>query len=389
MHDATSHQDPTWLTAGACSLDDFRAVVEVETELADYPHAAAIEHRLVVYEAAALRDATTTPVGRAVAQAELARALLSGPGVLVIKGAFAPAVLDRVSTAFEEIIAEQKRTGAVAGDHYAKPGANDRIWNAIEKLAVLDPEGFVDYYANDLAELAIEAFLGPAYQLCSQVNVVNPGADAQEPHRDYHIGFFSDDQSERYLSHVHHMSPLLTLQGAIAHCDMPIETGPTKLLPRSQNYGPGFLAWRRPDFREYFAEHHVQAPLGKGDIVFFNPALFHAAGANITADVRRMANLLQVMSAFGRSMEIVDRQRMVSHLYPVLLQRQEAGVDVAALHRVVASSAEGYAFPADLDIEQPVDGLAPPSMADVVRSALAERWAPAKLDEVLAARRAG
>ena len=60
----------------------------------------------------------------------------------------------------------------------------------------------------------------------------------------------------------------------------------------------------------YFDAHHVQLPLQKGDAVFFNPALMHAAGHNRSADVRRMANLLQVSSAFGRAMESVDRLRM-------------------------------------------------------------------------------
>ena len=47
----------------------------------------------------------------------------------------------------------------------------------------------------------------------------------------------------------------------------------------------------------------MQLPLAKGDAAFFNPALFHGAGTNRSADVRRMANLLQVSSAFGRAME--------------------------------------------------------------------------------------
>src|SRR5260370_36942790 len=91
---------------------------------------------------------------------------------------------------------------------------------------------------------------------------------------------------------------------------MPAERGPTMYLPHSQKYLPGYLAWRRPEFRDYFKAHHVQLPLRKGDVVFFNPALFHAAGANRTANVRRMANLLQVSSAFGRAMEAVARSAM-------------------------------------------------------------------------------
>ena len=111
---------------------------------------------------------------------------------------------------------------------------------------------------------------------------------------------------------------MLTLQGAIAHCDMPIETGPTLYLPFSQSYLPGYMATARPEFRDYFDKHHVQLPLAKGDAVFFNPALFHAAGTNRSKDVRRIANLLQVSSAFGRAMESVDRLKMSLKLYPAL-----------------------------------------------------------------------
>ena len=36
------------------------------------------------------------------------------------------------------------------------------------------------------------AWLGPGYQVTSQINVVNPGGTAQTAHRDYHLGFQSD-----------------------------------------------------------------------------------------------------------------------------------------------------------------------------------------------------
>ncbi len=99
------------------------------------------------------------------------------------------AVVDRATAAFEQLIAEQQAGGAVAGDHFAPPGANDRVWNALEKLAVAAPEVFVDYYANDILALVATAWLGPGYQVTSQLNVVNPGGQAQVGHRDYHLGF--------------------------------------------------------------------------------------------------------------------------------------------------------------------------------------------------------
>jgi len=53
------------------------------------------------------------------------------------------------------------------------------VWNALEKLALRAPEVFVEYYANDLLALVAGAWLGPGYQMTSQVNVVNPGGKAQ------------------------------------------------------------------------------------------------------------------------------------------------------------------------------------------------------------------
>jgi ectoine hydroxylase-related dioxygenase (phytanoyl-CoA dioxygenase family) len=374
-----------WFTTDDCRLDDFRAVVETTTDLADYPYAEEVRENVLVY-GPRLREHVTTPEGRRDVQAELARALTDGPGIVVLAGAFPDtAVVDRATAAFEAMIADQKAAGVVGGDHFARPGANDRVWGALDKFAVRDPEAFAGYYANDVLALVAEAWLGPGYQVTSQVNVVNPGGTAQVAHRDYHLGFMSEEQSRAFPAHVHLLSPAMTLQGAVAHCDMPVVTGPTMYLPHSHKYGPGYLAFHRPEFTEYFDAHFVQLPLRKGDAAFFNPALFHGAGTNHSADVRRMANLLQVSSAFGRAMEGVDRTAMCRALYPALLARQAAGVDERSLRNVVAASAEGYAFPTNLDRDQPIGGLAPETQAELVWRALQEGWSPDVLDAELAA----
>ncbi|MEU7057449.1 phytanoyl-CoA dioxygenase family protein [Streptomyces sp. NPDC046197] len=372
----TSVRRPDWLCEQDCDLDALRALVERTTDPADWPHASHVEHEVLVYDSERLRRAGD----RRAVQAELVRALDEGPGIVVFRGAFpAPSVVDRATAVFDALIAEQRASGAAAGDHFARPGANDRVWNALEKAALYDPEAFADYYANDVVALVSTAWLGPGYQVTSQVNVVNPGGAAQTVHRDYHLGFLTGEAAAAYPAHVHRLSPVLTLQGAVAHCDMPVESGPTMYLPYSQQYEPGYLAWRLPEFQAHFEAHHVQLPLAKGDAVFFNPALFHAAGTNRSADVRRMANLLQVSSAFGRAMETVDRVAVAGAVYPVLLERKAAGADAEWLDHVVAASAEGYPFPTNLDSDPPVDGLAPPSQADVLRRALREEWPPQAL----------
>ncbi|MFJ9723900.1 phytanoyl-CoA dioxygenase family protein [Streptomyces sp. NPDC101209] len=358
-----------WLSEQDCDLDAFRTLVERTTDPADHPHASSVDHNVLLYDAERVLGAED----RRGVQEELVRALTDGPGVVVLKGAFPePAVVDRLTEVFDALIREQDASGAKAGDHFAKPGANERVWNALEKAALYDPAAFADYYANPVLALVCEAWLGPGYQVTSQVNVVNPGGLAQTVHRDYHLGFLSDEAAAAYPAHVHRLSPVLTLQGAVAHCDMPVESGPTLYLPYSQAYEPGYLAWRRPEFQAYFKEHHVQLPLAKGDAVFFNPALFHAAGTNRTTDVRRMANLLQVSSAFGRAMETVDREAVTNAVYPVLLRRSTEGAEESWLENVIAACAEGYPFPTNLDSDPPVDGLAPPSQADLVRQALRE-----------------
>jgi ectoine hydroxylase-related dioxygenase (phytanoyl-CoA dioxygenase family) len=155
---------------------------------------------------------------------------------------------------------------------------------------------------------------------------------------------------------------------------MPLETGPTLYLPYSHQYEPGYLAFHLPEFTEYFQNNYTQLPLGKGDAAFFNPALFHGAGTNVSTTVRRMANLLQVSSPFGRAMETVDRVAMCRSLFPVLLKRKAAGASQSALNNIIAAAAEGYAFPTNLDRDQPIGGLAPQTQADLVRQAVAEQW---------------
>jgi ectoine hydroxylase-related dioxygenase (phytanoyl-CoA dioxygenase family) len=292
-------------------------------------------------------------------------------------------VVAPASEAFFTIIDAQRAAGNAAGDHFGKPGANDRIWNAAQKLALHDPHVFADYYANDALAVVCQAWLGPRYQVTSQVNVVNPGGQQQVPHRDYHLGFVPDEHLAAYPAHLHRTSPVLTLQGAVAHCDMPVESGPTMLLPFSQQFEGGYLAFNRPEFVEFFAEHHVQLPLAKGDAVFFNPALYHGAGSNVSSHIRRMANLLQISSPFGRAMEALDRTAMVRAVYPALLAMKAAGRPQRELLNAVVATAEGYAFPTNLDSDQPIGSLAPPSQVDTVLSALADGLTAEQLDVAL------
>ena len=367
-----------YLKAEDCQLAEFAALT-ARTQADDLRFAAAIEKNVPIYDMAALGDVLARD--RAAVMAEWAWVLRDGPGVMALKGAYADtAPIDAATGIFLQIIEDERDQGGA--DHFAAAGANDRIWNALQKLCLRAPDVFAGYFGNPAIAAVCEAWLGPAYQMTAQINLVRPGGQAQQAHRDYHLGFMTREQAETFPAHIHDLSPLMTLQGAVAHCDMPVESGPTKLLPFSQLYRAGYVAFTREDFRAHFDAHHIQLPLAKGDAVFFNPALFHAAGENRTEDIHRMANLLQVSSCMGRAMESVDRMAMARALYPALLAAQMPRAEAEA---AIAACAEGYAFPTNLDTDPPVDGLAPESQAGLMRRALAERWSQDQFTTALTA----
>jgi ectoine hydroxylase-related dioxygenase (phytanoyl-CoA dioxygenase family) len=382
-----SRRASVWLDAQSGDIDAFRRIVATETDPADWPLAAEIARKIPLYDGAAVRAAASDAEARADFMAEWNAVFDTGPGVIVIKGGIPDtSALDEATAIFETIIAREKAEGAGGGDHFAKPGANDRVWNAAEKHCLAAPENFARYYASDAIAMASAAWLGRGYQLTAQVNRVNPGGAAQTPHRDYHLGFMTPAQQATYPAQAHLLSPRLTLQGGVAHGDMPVETGPTMLLPYSQTFFEGYVAFARPEFQQVFAESHVQLPLDKGDVIFFNPAVMHGAGTNRSETTQRLVNLLQVGSAFGRSLEAVNRLRMATTLYPVLqaalkggtLSRREAA-------NVVAASAEGYAFPTNLDTDPPVGGLIPLSQAERMEAALDAATPPAAFAAALRA----
>ena len=375
---AADLRERVWLGEGAGSFGSFCAQVSESTELGDWPEAEAVECNVPIYSGSRVREAAVDSARTVDIMSEWNAVLDTGPGIIVIRGGMADtSVVDEATEIFERIIDDERASGTGGGDHFAKPGANDRVWNAAEKHCRASPANFLRYYASDAIALAARAWLGRGYQLTAQVNRVNPGGAAQTAHRDYHLGFLNADQLATYPIQAHEFSPRLTLQGAIAHCDMPVESGPTMLLPYSQRFTEGYVAFGRKEFQEFFAKDHVQLPLEKGDLLFFNPAVMHAAGTNRSQDIRRMANLLQIGSAFGRSIEAVNRSAMSVALFPVMAEARASGsLTWREIRNAIAASAEGYAFPTNLDRDPPVDGLIPLSQAELMEAAL-ERGATA------------
>ena len=151
-----------WLTANSCDLDAFKELVERTTNRADYPFARDVASNVPVYDGLEAGSAAASSETRKELMAEWVEALTDGPGIIVIRGAFADlAAIDKANAHFWAIIDEERLSNVGGGDHFAKPGANDRVWNALEKLCLRDPAAFAAYYGNAVIALVSEAWLGP------------------------------------------------------------------------------------------------------------------------------------------------------------------------------------------------------------------------------------
>ena len=274
------------------------------------------------------------------------------------------------------MIDEQRASNTGGGDHFAKPGANDRIWNALEKLCLEGSGGLRGLLRQRDHRLVSEAWLGSAYQITSQLNVVNPAAPRNRPTGTT----ISASRRRKSSSAIRPCAPAVarphppgrrrTLRHAGRDRADPLPALLSNLCAGLSRDGPARVSGLlRPA--------PCAASARQGGRGLFNPAVFHAAGTNRSKDVRRIANLLQVSSAYGRAMESVDRTRMSAALYPALRSMLASGrLTPQQGANAVAACAEGYSFPTNLDRDPPIGGLAPKTQQALLHEALQEGWAP-------------
>lgn len=336
----------------------------------DYPLASNVQKNIPLYD---LSQHSSDKRSANALQDEWYEVLANGPGVFVVQNMYTDhEILDETNHAFRQIIEREKSNAK--GDHFAAGGKNERIWNSFSKQALQDPASFVKYYSNPWLARVCEAWLGQQYRVTAQTNIVKPGGAAQVSHRDYHLGFQTAEGCSKFPKGMQYASQFLTLQGAVAQSDMPLESGPTRFLPFSQRLDSGFMAYRLPEFDQYFLDNWVSLPLKKGDGVFFNPALHHAAGNN-TSNVDRSANLLQISSAFGKPMEQIDAIPIVKLCWPEVQRLYQAEGLSDRVETVISAIGEGYPFPTNLDRRPPApNGMAPANEQDVLREAIEAEW---------------
>lgn len=327
----------------------------------DYPLSNYIHNNVIIYDALKLQDVEEMKL-----KSEFNYALDKGPGVIAIKNMFSTNTIDRMTTIFNNIIKNESFVSNES-DHFNVGKKNVRVWNALEKTALMSPDTFIDYYSNNMLRIVSESWCGEGYEMTSQVNIVKSTGYGQKVHSDYHLGFQPLENILKFPQNVHLMSKYLTLQGAIAHTNMTHKSGSTMLLPFSHQYELSYIASKQKEFQDYFEENYIQIPLDKGDGLFFNPGLFHAAGKNHTLDINRCANLLQISSPFGKTMESVDHIRIMKKIYRKLLDKK---IPMNEKYNVCKSITDGYPFPTNLDTSVTVNGLLPLSQLDIIINSL-------------------
>ena len=356
--------------------DELISICSQETIEANYPLSDSISNNVVIYDAKDFRSFVGNIEEEIKLKTEMHHVLESGPGVFVVRNLYNEDVIDESNAIFEKIVKNESNS---SNDHFAA-GTNTRIWNSFQKVAMENQEAFINYYSNDLVKIIAESWCGPNSQMTAQVNIVRPGGEMQKPHRDYHLGFQENEVVEKFPISIHRLSNYLTLQGGVAHTDMPLESGPTVVLPYSQQYDLGYLTWRDTKFADFFNKYSVQNSMSIGDCIFFNPAIFHAAGANITNNFHRIGNLLQISSAFGKTMEHIDYIKIITHIYPSLLDHiKNKTLSERLIENVLICATDGYAFPTNLDSDKNSDSkLQGMSMFDLTKQSLLDSLSPEK-----------
>ena len=344
--DAVKINQQVYFSQSDIDYDDLAKICSQKTLQEDYPFADSVSNNVVIYDANYLESFIGDSENELRLKTELHQVLEGGPGVFVIRNLYRHDAIDQSNNIFEKIVESE---GNTSNDHFAS-GTNTRIWNAFQKVALEDPEAFISYYSNNLLKLVAESWCGPNSQMTAQVNIVRPGGEMQKPHRDYHLGFQENQVVELFPISAHRLSNYLTLQGGVAHTDMPLASGPTMVLPYSQQYELGYLAWRDNACTDFFNDNAVQNQMNKGDGIFFNPALLHGAGSNSTKDFHRIGNLLQISSPFGKTMERIDYLKIINRIYPLLLEHSiNKTLSEKLIENVLVCATDGYAFPTNLD----------------------------------------
>ena len=186
-----------WIGESDCRLDDFRAQVLRDTDLgglsARRRRAKQRPGVLGRYDPRAERRALQSRADSGARRRARRRGLRGR--VLHRRSSTGPARRSSTSSPRSTPRARRPVTTSASRAPTTASGTPLRSWRCTR------PQVFAEYYANDALAIVCQAWLGPRYQVTSQVNVVNPGGTQQVPHRDYHLGFVARATTWRSTRH--------------------------------------------------------------------------------------------------------------------------------------------------------------------------------------------
>lgn len=271
---------------------------------------------------------------------EINNTLVNGCGILVIKDVIPINVITETNKLIDNILSRQIIPN---NDHFSN---NLRIWNFFEKFCIQSPELFINYFKNPVFNLIFQSYMGPKYNVSSQINIVEPGSKSQIFHRDYHLGLMNYEEIKKYPLNIHKSSKNLTLQCLIAHSNINKFNGSTKLIPYSQNIENGYLDIKNDKTIKKCEENYIQLNLNVGDILFFNPAVYHAAGSNKTYH-NRIGNIIQINSAFSIPMEAYNNNLIKKIVSNSIKRLNLSQVEINGLEEMIFDK---YEYPKKLDL---------------------------------------
>ena len=193
--------------------------------------------------------------------------------------------------------------------------------------------------------------------------------------------------SSEYPTHVHLLSPVLTLQGAVAHSDMPVESGPTMYLPYSHQYDARLPRLAAAGVPRLLRRALRPAAAGQGRRGVLQPGAVprrrHQRLAPTSSASRTCSRSPRRSAARWRpSTACKSPGRSTRRWSPARPQASTATLRSTTPSRRPPRATRSRPTST---ATSPSDGLTPPSQAEVVRQALAEDWLAEALGEAFAA----
>ena len=129
--------------AEQCNLADFQEMINQKLIPDSVPHASKITNNIPIYDIPELQNILQNYEQKYELMAEWAWVLRAGSGAIVLSKAYHnTSVIDEATKIYEKIISDEKLKNVGGADHFAAAGANDRIWNSLQKLCESSPGVF-------------------------------------------------------------------------------------------------------------------------------------------------------------------------------------------------------------------------------------------------------